>query len=315
MNALKYGRYTFSCRMLADALLPEYKGSTLRGGFGTAFKRVVCALKHRECDDCLLRATCLYTVVFETSLAVPPDQDLRQSATPHPFVLRPPETVKRQFSEGDELVFDLLLFGDVNARLPYFIYAFHQAGKMGIGRRINGRRPEFRLSRVSSGDSRIYSEDTETIEYADAVEMLSVGRVDTPERSTRVQVTLKTPLRLKFNNRIERDLPFHVLVRAMLRRISSLFTAYAGGEPDLDYKGLLDRAASICTVEKRIYWQDWERYSNRQKQRMPMSGMAGDVTYEGELGEFLPLLDICAKLHIGKNTAFGLGKIESHLLA
>ena len=69
MNGLNCGDYTFTCQLQAEAMLPEYKGSTLRGGFGAAFKNVVCALKRRECDDCPLRGNCLYAVVFETPLA------------------------------------------------------------------------------------------------------------------------------------------------------------------------------------------------------------------------------------------------------
>jgi hypothetical protein len=41
--------------------LPEYKGSTFRGGFGYAFKKVVCALRARECPECLLRGKCIYS--------------------------------------------------------------------------------------------------------------------------------------------------------------------------------------------------------------------------------------------------------------
>ena len=97
----------------------------------------------------------------------------------------------------------------------------------------------------------IYSDQSEIIAHADTVELLSVDRDTVGHQVFQVRLALKTPLRLKFNNRIERDLPFHVLVRAMLRRISSLFTAYAGGEPDLDYKGLLERAVGVRTVDRR----------------------------------------------------------------
>ncbi|WP_373500899.1 CRISPR system precrRNA processing endoribonuclease RAMP protein Cas6 [Desulfococcus sp.] len=310
MNGLQYGKYTFSCELDSPAILPEYKGSTFRGVFGTAFKQVVCALKQRECEDCPLRRQCLYTIVFETPLAVAPKEDLRVSVTPHPFVLQPPETRKQDFAAGEELQFSLLLFGEVNSQLPFFIHAFQQAGKQGIGKRINGRRPTFHLKKVYANDQVIYAAETGLLDNAKTAEWLSAAGNSLPVKSSRVRLMLKTPLRLKFQNRIERDLPFHLLVRAMLRRISSLFIAYAGDEPDLDYRGLLERAQKVRTEDKKLFWHDWERYSNRQKQRMPMSGMAGTVTYEGELGEFLPLIDICSKVNIGKNTAFGLGKVD-----
>jgi len=41
-----YGKYKFLCRLKDDANLPYYKGSTFRGVFGRALKRVVCALFH-----------------------------------------------------------------------------------------------------------------------------------------------------------------------------------------------------------------------------------------------------------------------------
>ena len=40
-----YGKYRFSCRLENDAVLPFYKGSTFRGVFGIALKKVVCAGK------------------------------------------------------------------------------------------------------------------------------------------------------------------------------------------------------------------------------------------------------------------------------
>jgi CRISPR/Cas system endoribonuclease Cas6 (RAMP superfamily) len=57
-----------------------------------------------------------------------------------------------------------------------------------------------------------------------------------------------------------------------------------------------------------IRWRDWERYSARQDARMKMGGFVGEVEYAGAIGEFVPLLKLGERVHIGKGTGFGLGR-------
>src|SRR5690348_17073778 len=42
---------------------PFNKGTAIRGGFGTAFRRLVCIDLHLDCAQCELRYTCPYTKV------------------------------------------------------------------------------------------------------------------------------------------------------------------------------------------------------------------------------------------------------------
>lgn len=46
---------------------------------------------------------------------------------------------------------------------------------------------------------------------------------------------------------------------------------------------------------------------------MNFGGMIGYVTYQGALSEFLPLIELCQRLHIGKQTTFGLGCFTAEL--
>lgn len=294
---LLFGKYDFTCRLESEAALPFYKGSTFRGVFGHALKRVVCALKLKECPDCILKDTCLYAQVFEAA-----------DTLPHPFVIEPPLNGDRRFHAGEEFDCALILFGDANEKLPYFVYAFEQMGHIGIGGRVNGERGRFTLKEVRANGKRVYAEeDRKLLRSGDPVSL----SLSTPETSAcAVRVNLETPLRLKFENRLTADLPFHVLVRAMLRRVSSLFNAFGDGEPALDYKGLVKEAQEVRVADSKLRWFDWERYSNRQDTRMFMGGMIGSATYEGDLGNYLPLLDIASKVHIGKQTTFGMGKIK-----
>ena len=61
-------------------------------------------------------------------------------------------------------------------------------------------------------------------------------------------------------------------------------------------------------AECRTGWQDWSRYSGRQRQRVEMGGLVGRVTYEGDLSDYLPLLVLGELVHVGKGTVFGNGQ-------
>lgn len=126
----------------------------------------------------------------------------------------------------------------------------------------------------------------------------------------RLIVRLETPLRLKHQNKFQNRLPFHLLIRTALRRISALEETYSAGEPDLDYRGLVRGAEQVATVRSNCKWVEIERYSSRQRTAMLIGGLLGTITYEGELAEFEPLLQYCATTHLGKQTSFGLGKIS-----
>ncbi len=59
-----------------------------------------------------------------------------------------------------------------------------------------------------------------------------------------------------------------------------------------------------------LKWHDWERFSERQGTKLKMGGFLGEITFEGDLAEFIPFLVLGEYLHIGKGTVLGLGKYE-----
>jgi hypothetical protein len=305
-----FGNYRLNCRFEGDAELPAFKGSTFRGVFGIALKRVVCALKRQDCPDCILRERCLYTRVFETALAQGGKDAGRNSVIPHPFVIEPPAETTTRYSKGDTFECGLILFGEFNHMLPYFVYAFEQMGEIGLGRRINGSRGGFKLIEVKSGGQAIYSSEDGKLKTTDAAKPIQAP-IPRGESSSEklVNIRLETPLRFKQGNRLSDGLPFEALVRNMLRRVSSLMEAYGEGEPPLDYRGMVARAGEVAVVKSDLRWTDWERFSNRQERAMNLGGLTGTVTYKGSSDEFLPLIEFSELVHIGKQTSFGLGKI------
>lgn len=300
------GCYDFHAEFLSRALLPPYKGSTIRGAFGVALKRVLCVLKHQECNRCPLNGTCVYAQVFENLQQAGPNGG---QGVPHPFVIEPPLDEKTEYEPGEGMDFRLLLFGKFNEKLNYFVYAFQQMGRLGLGRSVGGKRGEFELKSVQAGSTIVFDSGEGSLIPRDPGTLSLYSLQDSQPEISRLTVTLITPLRLKFQNSLKDELPFHVLIRAALRRISSLNSHFSDGEPDLDYRGLVQRSGNVRTVSSDLRWLDWARYSNRQETRMQMGGLSGKATYSGDLTEFIPLLKYCEKVHLGKATTFGLGKI------
>ena len=62
--------------------------------------------------------------------------------------------------------------------------------------------------------------------------------------------------------------------------------------------------------ERKTEWHDWERYSARQDVRMKMGGFVGKVSFEGELGEFMPFIELGEVLHVGKGDQFWVGEVR-----
>jgi hypothetical protein len=319
--------------------LPHYKGSTLRGGFGLVFRRIACSMRQDECKGCLLKSNCPYAYIFET--APPPGaQALRNyENVPRPFVLEPPLENKTVYRPGETLTFGLVLFGQAIDYLPYFIVVLRELGETGIGK---GRR-KYRLKEIAAVDplrelrETVYQEDEMLVHNVD----LSVrgkdvpklldhyGQVDsiggdlraggkalnddtTPDRIT---VNFLTMTRIKYEDNFAGKIEFHMLIRSLLRRLSSLAYFHHGEELILDFTGLIERANEVKLIEDRMRWVDWERYSSRQEGKLNMGGVVGLAVYEGDLAEFVPLLRLGELVHVGKGAVFGMGKYELTILS
>jgi hypothetical protein len=225
------------------------------------------------------------------------------------MVLEPPLTEKRNFAAGDTLACGMILFGRLNRHLPYFIYAFDQMGRIGLGKSLNGSRAEFTLESVTFDDKAVYSKKEGRVTLPDLLPTLNL----TPNQNKspdHVTLKLHTPCRISTKTGLSPDLPFDLLMRSLIRRCTALFNTYGNGEPSLNYPDLVKKAYRVSLADKRLSWFDWQRYSSRQETKMYMGGLLGQVTYQGDLEPFLPFLSMAKTVHAGKNTAFGLGKIS-----
>jgi hypothetical protein len=100
------------------------------------------------------------------------------------------------------------------------------------------------------------------------------------------------------------------LIRAILRRVSSLYYFHCGEQWQADYRGIIAQAQEVKTTRAQTQWVEWERYSARQDKKIELGGFVGEASYAGEVESFLPLLLTGQLVHVGKACVFGNGKYE-----
>ena len=310
-------KYEFLTECLNSFELPAYKGSMLRGGFGSAFKTIACSKRGVTCKDCMLRHSCPYGYVFETSPREGSELLANFKAVPRPFIIEPPLEAKRYYRRGDKLTFGLVLVGKAIDYLPYFVLAFDELGRRGIGR----DRGKYALREVMSvkgvertlvysGDGRRLHETDTSVSWEETVNKWLSG--DGQNGLKEVSIRFLTPARIRQGEDFvkESDFGFHHIIGNLLWRIRSLAYFHCGESLDLDINKLVYDAGQVEVLESELYWHDRWRYSGRQKRGYWQGGIKGKVKFGGDVKDFMPFLLLGEYIHIGSATTFGLGKFK-----
>lgn len=311
MHRFTFSKFTFLIKGESALHLPAYKGSTIRGGFGHAFRRIVCVFKNRECSACLLREKCIYSWIFETPVPTEAQMMRKYTTAPHPFII---DLSMNDHCSDNKITFGLILIGKAIDYLPYFIYAFEELGRIGIGR----GRGKYHLIEVSEEPLLLDGEYHRRVIYQGTNKMLDKTNrpvqwkdiISSPP-SEEISLLFLTPMRLKYRNRLTSKPEFHVFFRNLLRRISLLSYFHCEHRlDDIKFKSLIKLAKDVKISKQSLYWKDWERYSSRQESKMKMGGFMGEITYQGKFEPFWPYMALGEYIHVGKGSSFGLGKYE-----
>ncbi len=313
LQNFRFARYRFTYIVQEPLTMPRYKGNIFRGLFGYLLREITCVGDGGGCSNqCQFPGKCVYSQCFETP--VPEDSPILrgQPFAPHPFVLEPPRTGKRDYAPGDTFACNLILIGEAINLLPWMVFTFHEMGKRQIG--LRGQRGRCQLEKVESLPARvnhppqtIYTAETETLTDEGLILRLADVMADAPHAADAIELEFLTPTSIKVDGQWTKNLTFEHLIRNLLRRIRFLSYFHCGEDLDVDAPALIEAARSV-RHQFRFRWVKIERRSGRTKRAIPMDGFIGVVRFEGELEPFLPFIHLGEYLHIGHHTAFGHGQ-------
>lgn len=314
LEDLTLSRCRFTLEITRQVSLSEFAGSTLRGAFGTVFRKIICAQRQREnCKGCYLQNTCAYAIIFTPGNLQDSPYFPKNESLPPPFLFHIEEE-KTSFSAGEEINLVLTLVGKGADYFPYFFIVLQELGRQGFGiRGDGGQRGSFDIKMITddlSPDGQvIFTSEKET--NISPLHREKLGNFfQTIDNLLLLKVHYLTPFRVKWQGRLCSDIQFHILIRNILRRLSALYFLSEHEPLQLDYRSLISQAEDIQTVQSQFQWREYSRYSSRQKEKMQLGGVTGWALYEGEgLSQFHPFLKAAEFMSAGKGTTFGFGKI------
>ncbi|MBC2698454.1 MAG: CRISPR system precrRNA processing endoribonuclease RAMP protein Cas6 [ANME-2 cluster archaeon] len=273
----------------------------------------MCIEKRKECVQCVHRYKCIYSYVFETPIPREAKEGKRSKDeyVPHPFVIEPTLDKRQYYGIEDELDFHIILVGRAVDYIPYIIFAFEELGRIGIGKDKGKYSLEKVISINNNRELLIYDGNSHIQDDFYVMDSTELVRQAAQLNYQQVTFYFLTPTRIKNKGKLTIDIDFVIILRNLLRRLSRLAEVHCDEKWELEWNELIEMANDrVSTVSSELKWYDWKRYSQRQGTKMKMGGFLGEITFEGELAEFMPFIKLGELLHMGKGTVYGLGKYE-----
>ncbi len=283
----------------------RYLGPTLRGAFGHVLKRMVCVREDGRCDICRIRSNCPYACVFDGAAPMGRSIMRRYDAVPQPFVLlvAPPGSWD---GREDELRFGLRLFGDACELAPYVVESFIRMGQRGIG-----------PARVPYTVQRVLSSNGEVVFHRGRCGLhlprgSCVHARPLPGESCTVRWHFETPVHIRTRGGLDPTPSGLDLVLAGRRRWR-LMSSLHGREQDESCVHLDEDMFQTVRVGLRPW--HIERFSGRQRRRIPLSGVLGTLEIHGPWHHAGSWMGVVETVHLGKYASFGFGRVRWEIVS
>lgn len=306
---IRYVKLHFTLVIMEDGQLPKSKVSALRGGMGHALLTTNC-IRDEHCEACDFAEDCLVERMMYPEMKIRPD--FMKTKDSEGFVIECEDT-REWFQAGEELRFNLLLFGRTIVYFNQYLQAFYYFGMQGIG----AKHVRFQIAKVTNtvgeplveGNS-VYKENLKIMMVSDYVRYrLTSADVQKMLNAERCRLVFHSPLSLKYQGKMQEHFEPEAVLTAIERRIFIL-NCYEGKDNRDDKRE--NENALVESLPVKVDERAWpvkiKRYSGTQNSKVVFNGIRGWCDLEGIDNDLMVLLLAGELLHIGKNTSFGFGK-------
>lgn len=296
---IRYVKLHFYCRVAGDCTMPVCKASALRGGMGEMLLAEHCIFpRDRKCEGCSFENECLVRRIMYSKFDIKPDFVTTGESIGYVICC---EDYRSAFSEGDEFHFTMTLFGKTIVYFTPILMAFYALGQTGLGR----EKARFIIERVTNTTGEVLVEGSNVYKENYKVHLLGDYVDYRMRREIGNKVHFHTPLSLKQHGEELTEFDAEALVNAAARRLYML-DCFEGIEAEqiLVPREELPHILTQKSIPTRV-----RRYSSTHGGGIYLSGIRGDIEFNG-LGEEVRRLLLAAEvMHVGRNTSFGFGRV------
>ncbi len=335
----EYLKLKLSFRVLEPCCLPEYKGSTFRGFFKTALKRVSCRIPGIRCQSCVWYNHCAYAMVTEYTTNTGEN-------TLQPYTIACSCLKQGAYKTGDTLSIYMLLIGSAIEHIQSILVSYTGWDRLSM---------EFYKFLVSEKEMQCFCEISDwstEVKPKGKLRLESVNQIKRngerelifiPEKFFspplkeqlscpanvqkgfwQIRVGLVSPLRIirkiKGNEKkgarkllVNPEIfNFDIFLRAVLTRYCGFVSHFGDSDIVNDEKTFqnesLALAKTVIIARNDLYMEKVRRYRNNMTQWEHLDGLMGEVIFDNVPGSLLPWIMIGELLQIGKFPTQGYGE-------
>ncbi len=288
---------------LRDSAVDDfYLGSAWRGLMGWEMRRLLCPFEgSKPCRECRIHDHCPYFLLFEQQSSLPGLRD-----APKGYVLYPPRA-----PQNHRQTLWITLFGAAARFMPVVALALFNGQNSGLTKaRHPYRITEWQLLTPAQGKITLPLNPA-AAESLPSPPPMADWLAATPRLTPPTEIHLCTPLRLRKKGvyLTRMDGPF--FLASLARRLEALHCLYHSGTPlgKTVWQDLEKMFQGAAPLAEHLKWDDFARYSSRQKKKVPMGGLTGIMTLNETDPQLQAWWQAAALVHVGKGVTLGLGKV------
>ena len=302
MDVMQYKKIKFQLIFEKQVHFTVYPVFILRSVLGKSLRYFCCLFKGTACEQCSLNNTCAYSYFFETHIPKNTHILKGRNKASHPFVMHTNQNIN---SVADNLLLETTFIGNGIQYIPYFYFALQRAGNFGLFK----SRTRFSVTDVLQNNTSLINKEG-CIDNSLEPQEISLEQYSKEKHPASFSIEFTSPSRLKSRGKLISKPSFSDIINAVTRRYTILNELHTNNNHELS---LYDNEYSkdVSCTEINIDWLDLAYFSGRQKERLKLGGITGILRFSGNISDYeIGLLKTGELFHIGKNTAFGLGKIS-----